>query len=143
MLRGMRAFPLAALIAVSFVIAVAGGTGCDDPPLCYDGEFEACFCAAERGYRSCAAGTFGECVCNGDTPGLPGGLAEGGGGAGGAGGQALLPFLSPCDDDDQCESTLCHNFIAKGRKCSQPCDDADDCPAPSPGCNMMGVCKAP
>lgn len=137
--------PLPALFALSSLLAaLSAATGCDDPPVCYEGEHAQCFCGDARGYQTCAQAQYGACVCNGDTPGLPGGLAEGGsGGQGGAGGAPLLPFLSPCDDDAQCETQLCHVFNAKGPRCSQPCTDDDGCPPPSPGCNMMGVCKAP
>jgi hypothetical protein len=126
-----------------FVAWITATGGCDDPPICHDGEFEACLCDTERGYRTCVDEAYGECVCNGDTPGLPGGLAEGGGGNGGAGGQPLLPFLDPCDNDEQCETMLCHVFNAKGPRCSQSCTVEGDCPPPSPGCNGMGICKAP
>jgi hypothetical protein len=121
---------------------------------CYPGDFVSCTCEDGRlGYATCNAdGTqYEACAFCGTTPGAnpasggAGGEASGGammGGAGGSGG-ALLPFMSPCEEDAQCETGLCYPFNAKGPHCTQSCDSADDCPPPSPGCNMMGVCKAP
>jgi hypothetical protein len=61
--------------------------------------------------------------------------------AGGDGG--LLPFMSPCEDNEDCESGLCFAFNAAGPHCTHSCTVDDDCEAPSPGCNGMGVCKRP
>ena len=58
-----------------------------------------------------------------------------------------LPFLSQCSSNNQCEGGVCGNFPAKGAMfCSRPCTVATaaaDCPAPSPGCNNMGICRVP
>ena len=35
----------------------------------------------------------------------------------------------------------CFNFPARGNYCTKTCEMAADCPAPSAGCNMMGVCR--
>ena len=68
----------------------------------------------------------------------------GGAGAGAAGGgAALLGFMETCVQDEDCESGLCHVYNAKGPKCTLACQVDADCPSPSPGCNNMGVCKAP
>jgi len=134
--------------------AMALVVGCaEEPPVCYDGEYEACTCSEEeggegQGYARCDAGSYGPCDCASGTPGLGGAAAVGAGGSGGADGGGggmddLLGFLEPCDEDAQCETGLCQHFNAKGPHCSQPCSDPSDCPAPSPGCNMMGICKAP
>ena len=131
-----------AAAAILTTAATLTTAACDDPPVCYDGEFEACFCGEERGYRTCSEATYAECVCNGDIPGLVGGLLDNEGG-GGAGGQPLIGFLETCDTNEQCETGLCHVFNAKGPRCSKPCETEADCPPPSPGCNMMGICKAP
>jgi hypothetical protein len=61
----------------------------------------------------------------------------------GGGGAEPLPFLSACEGDEQCASGLCHLFAAKGQFCTKPCGGDNDCEPPSPGCNMMGICKAP
>ena len=112
------------------------GAACDDPPACYPGEYEACLCGegteAVRGFRQCDdAARYGACICDGTVPGLE----EGTGG--------LAAFLSPCSEDADCETGLCHPFNAKGPHCSSPCERDDDCPPPSTGCNLMGICKVP
>jgi hypothetical protein len=40
-------------------------------------------------------------------------------------------------------SDTCFSFNMKGPHCTRDCDGPEDCPAPSTGCNNMGVCKAP
>jgi hypothetical protein len=72
-----------------------------------------------------------------------GGEGGTGGGDGGSGGGALLPFMSPCAQNSDCESMLCFHFNTKGSHCTKPCMVDTDCPPPSPGCSAMGVCKAP
>ena len=54
-----------------------------------------------------------------------------------------LPYMSECQTNDQCESDLCFSFNAKGPHCTHGCVNDEDCAEPSPGCNNMGVCKAP
>lgn len=120
--------------------------GCaDDAPACYDGEYQACTCGQAEGYAQCDAGRYGACDCASGTPGLGGAAANAVGGSGGAGGSEpeQVGYMDPCDDDEQCETGLCHPFNAKGPHCSQPCSDPSDCPPPSPGCNNMGICKVP
>ncbi len=124
-----------------FVACVRGA------PACYDGEYLGCSCGDTVGYMRCTESRYGACVCDGKTPGLDGGAGASSyattGGAGGQGGAALLPLMAPCNDDGQCETGLCYPFNAKGPHCTKPCDGDGDCPAPSPGCNNMGICKAP
>lgn len=116
---------------------------------CFPGDYLPCDCEDGRpGYAQCAedGSGYGECAYCGTVPGAQDG-GEGGaggeGGMGGSGGAPLLPFMSDCEEDAQCESGLCYEFNAKGPHCTNPCESADDCPLPSPGCNGMGVCKAP
>src|SRR5262245_14593966 len=53
-----------------------------------------------------------------------------------------LPLFAACTSHDQCASGLCHFYPARAASfCSKPCTTAADCPAPSPGCNMMNVCR--
>ncbi|HEY8038529.1 MAG TPA: hypothetical protein VIF15_01995 [Polyangiaceae bacterium] len=52
-----------------------------------------------------------------------------------------LPQGASCLDNAQCASGMCFDFAVKGQFCSQACDGAHPCPAPSPGCNGMGVCR--
>jgi hypothetical protein len=130
-------FALVALFAVTPVTMLA----CDEPLYCYEGEYRACLCEdGARGYQQCIGEAHGACVCDGTTPGL---TTAGSGGGGGAGGGALLPFMAECEENEQCETGLCYFFNAKGKFCSKPCMTPDDCPPPSPGCNGMGICKAP
>lgn len=150
--RQTRLLALAALFAL---VAAACG---DDAPPCELGDRRACSCADGRqGYAACTAAQsgFGACDCDSGTPSGSTTASVGAGGAGGAGGAAaggasgaggaagLLPFMSPCDSDEQCETGLCYDFNAKGPHCTTPCTLDADCPPPSPGCNNMGVCKAP
>ncbi len=113
---------------------------CDDARsrACLPGDFIECRCSGgEVGYASCddeGAG-YGACEFCGSSP-----LAAGGAGGGGGG---LLPFLSECATDDECDTGLCHPFNAKGPHCSHPCELDTDCEPPSTGCNGMGICKVP
>lgn len=63
----------------------------------------------------------------------------------GGAGAGSITFLSPCDpcDPAACSTGLCFSFNSKGPLCSKACTADSDCEAPSPGCNNMGVCKAP
>lgn len=56
-----------------------------------------------------------------------------------------LPFMSECDTElMNCEEGLtCWPFNAKGPHCTHECTVDTECEDPSPGCNNMGVCKAP
>ena len=125
-------------------LLVVGPWACvDDPPACYEGDFVSCRCdAGGEGYAECQGEAYGACVCDGSTPGLMTG-SGGQGGGGGSGGAERLAYMSPCDEDEQCETGLCFPFNAKGPHCTQTCSGPDDCPPPSTGCNNMGVCKAP
>ena len=106
---------------------------------CLPGDFAPCSCdTGDEGFAECneEGDAYGECVCEGDP--------AGGAGEGGSGGSAaLLPFMSECEEDAECETGVCHPFNAKGPHCSHACEMDTDCEPPSPGCNMMGVCKAP
>jgi hypothetical protein len=131
------------------LLAIACGEG-NGGAACLPEDVERCSCADGRpGFRVCdpAAGkSYGACICDVDaSPYLPQLAAEGDGGDGGEAAGGGLTFLSPCDpSDDMCApGTSCDSFPAKGPHCSKPCKVATDCPPPSPGCNMMGVCKAP
>ncbi len=122
-------------------------TSCDpaDPRECLPGDFIECSCeSGEPGYAVCDAAGVGYTGCGYCGQALSGGSGGAAtGGAGGTGGAALLPFMSECEEDVECETGLCHNFNAKGPHCSHPCSMDGDCESPSPGCNMMGICKAP
>jgi hypothetical protein len=56
-----------------------------------------------------------------------------------------LAYMDMCDpDSDLCDGELvCFAFNMKGPHCTHECSVDEDCEAPSPGCNNMGVCKAP
>lgn len=133
------------LLALSALLSGA----CDATPVCYEGDKQACTCDDEQcGFATCdvAANEYGACGSCGLVPTATGTTLAcekegGGGGAGGA--PPLLAFLETCESDEECETGLCHNFNAKGPKCTMACQTDGDCPEPSPGCNMMGVCKAP
>ncbi|WP_394820638.1 hypothetical protein [Pendulispora albinea] len=119
-----------------------------DAPSCYRGEFLTCACnGARSGLAMCLADEsgYGTCDCSGAVPGLDASVpppGEGDAGAGDASG-GKLPFMSGCDQNEQCETGLCFPFNAKGPHCSKRCAGDGDCPSPSPGCNNQKVCKAP
>lgn len=140
------------VLALVSVLGLAGG--CAAPRVCYEGDFVACTCDDGRaGFAACDAerDAFGECGSCGLVPGATfgastaGGAGAGGAGAGGSGGGggALLGFMETCAANEDCASGVCHTYNAKGPKCTIPCQVDGDCPLPSPGCNNMGVCKAP
>lgn len=56
-----------------------------------------------------------------------------------------LGFLEVCDPvNDECaEPMLCFNYNARGPLCTFACTVAEDCPEPSTGCSMRGVCTPP
>jgi len=147
-----RPLPRVARLAILGALLLAGA--CSEPRTCYEGDFVACACDDGRsGFAACDAQSdaFGACGYCGTVPGaLTGSGATGGaggsggaGGGGGTGGTELLGFMETCTTNAECESGLCHTYNAKGMKCTIPCQVDGDCPLPSPGCNMMGVCKAP
>lgn len=139
---------------VALLLAACGeGSG---GAACLPEDVERCTCAGgTAGYRVCdplAGAFYGACNCSFEgSPYLPVPPPEAGADAGGEGGgdasDGGLMFMSPCSlsaGAPQCPpGTACDDFPAKGPHCSKPCSVATDCPAPSPGCNMMGICKAP
>lgn len=123
---------------------------------CLPEDVERCSCDDGRdGFQVCdpdGGAGYGACNCDLDaSPYLPeageveastdGAQGEGSGGDGG------LSFMSTCSTQPGSPAcppgTSCDDFPAKGQFCSKPCTEATDCPPPSPGCNNMGICKAP
>jgi hypothetical protein len=145
---------LAGLAVLLLVVACNEGNG--GAP-CLPEDVERCTCDDGRdGFEVCpldGGGDYGACDCDLDaSPYLPeAGEPEGSSDAAEQGetsaGDGGLVFMSTCSTavgSPQCPpGTSCDDFPAKGQFCSKPCTVATDCPPPSPGCNMMGVCKAP
>ena len=52
-----------------------------------------------------------------------------------------LPFGASCLDNKQCTSGVCFLYTVRGQFCTLACMSNADCPAPSLGCNGMGVCR--
>jgi hypothetical protein len=52
-----------------------------------------------------------------------------------------LGLYAPCSGNGDCASGVCHDYPMRGTFCTKPCTAASDCPAPSPGCTPMGVCR--
>ena len=54
-----------------------------------------------------------------------------------------IGFLEPCTTNEECMTGLCYryNMATVGLRCTKTCTGPADCPAPSSGCNNMGVCK--
>jgi len=141
---------LAGLAAL--VLVVACNEGNSSTP-CLPEDVERCTCDdGHEGFEVCdpdGGGGYGACDCELDaSPYLPeaGEEASSEVDASDSGSGALV-FLSSCSTAagaPPCPpGTSCDDFPAKGQFCSKPCKVATDCPAPSPGCNMMGICKAP
>lgn len=133
----------AAAVAVT-TLAVLTAAGCEsETRACYAGDVLACSCdGGAGGFARCGAeATFGACDCSAGVPGVDASGLDAGGDAEAA--PPKLALYAPCAEDPQCESGLCYAFNAKGPRCSKACSGADDCPAPSPGCNGKGICKAP
>jgi hypothetical protein len=148
-LFGPRTWPRAAALLAAAVTAAVGA--CSEESTCHSGDYRACTCDdGARGYEQCAgddvSADYGACDCSGMIPGLAAAASNGSsgaGGSGGAGGAGLLPFLSPCTTNEECETGLCYDFNARGSHCSHACAVPEDCPPPSTGCNGMNVCETP
>lgn len=137
----MRRLPSA---LVSAGLAALAASACEsEPRACYAGDVVACACdGGAGGFARCGVeATFGACDCAGGVPGVDASSLDAGGDVDAA--PPKLALYAPCAEDSQCESGLCYAFNAKGPRCSKPCSGAADCPAPSPGCNGKGICKAP
>ncbi|MEZ4297481.1 MAG: hypothetical protein R3B70_21145 [Polyangiaceae bacterium] len=140
----------ARVLAVAWLAATPlAHLACTEPRTCYEGDFAACTCADGRlGFAACdtANDAFAACGSCGLLPGAPTTWVYSGseGGAGGtATTTALAAFMEDCTVNEDCESSLCFSYTAKGQKCTLPCTTDSDCPPPSTGCNNKGVCKAP
>jgi hypothetical protein len=137
------------LLGVMAVGACGEGNGAT---ACLPQDVERCRCDDGRsGYRVCdpdAGRGYGACDCDLDAspylPAVPDAVApDAVAPEGGSCDTMPLGFMCPCVSGDQCATGVCGVFPAKGNRCTVPCKTAMDCPPPSPGCNMMGVCKAP
>lgn len=137
------------LAAVALLAATSFSACKDDGTPCYPQDYRACDCpGAPHGFQECSADgqSYGACDCSGKIPGVAGmgdaGTSEAAStDASDAG--ALLPFMSTCDTNEQCDTGLCWNFPSKGAHCTKHCTTAADCPPPSGGCNPQSLCKAP
>jgi hypothetical protein len=118
--------------------ALAAASCADSDGACYPSDWRACSCDDGVGYQQCGAdgSAYGACDCSGNIPGLATTSCN-------ADDEGKIPFLCACMMNEECETGLCHAFNMKGQRCSQACGVDADCPPPSPGCNNMGVCKAP
>lgn len=48
----------------------------------------------------------------------------------------------PCNDEHECTSNTCQNFMAEGfQVCSQPCDAANPCPGDGECDATLALCK--
>jgi hypothetical protein len=143
--HGTRVLAALGLVAALVVACTDDGTPC------YPQDYRACDCpGAPHGFQQCTADgqTYGTCDCSGKTPGVPTGDAatadvvspavDASNDAG-----SLLPFMSACGKNEECETGLCFNFPSKGPHCTRSCTQPTDCPPPSLGCNPQSVCKAP
>jgi hypothetical protein len=135
-MRRLLATALASAVTAALFFGCGSGGGD-----CYPTDWEGCTCAdGARGYHQCGSlgDAYGACDCSGTTPGAAAPLTDAGPGDAGV----LAPFLAICAVSAECESGICYAFNAKGPHCTIACNADADCPAPSPGCSHMGVCKA-
>jgi len=136
------------LLGVMAVAACSEGNGAT---ACLPQDVERCQCGDGRsGYSVCdpdAGSGYGACDCDLDAspylPAVPDAAASDAAADGGSCSTMPLGFMCPCLSSAQCASGVCGVFPAKGNRCTVPCKTAMDCPAPSTGCNMMGICKSP
>jgi hypothetical protein len=137
--------PPRALLVLALLCGAPTAASCaDGDPACYPTDWRACNCDdGAVGYQQCGTdgSAYGACDCSGTIPGLT--TASCSGGEAGAGGGGKVAYLCACSTNEECETGLCHPFNMKGPLCSKPCAADTDCPTPSPGCNNMGICKAP
>jgi hypothetical protein len=135
---------LGTAIAIAIVIVVSA---CSTTPgaECGAGDYRYCDCPSGRqGYAQCSndGAGYGACDCSGAIPAGAGVLVEAGSpDAADAAPASSGEFLSSCAEDSECASRLCFAFNAYGLHCTMACAKDLDCPAPSPGCSMMKVCK--
>jgi hypothetical protein len=133
-------------LAAALVVACT-----DDGTPCYPQDYRACDCpGAPHGFEQCTADGqgYGACDCSGKTPGVPTADAAQTPGVDASSEAAppdsgLLPFMSACEKNEQCDTGLCFNFPSKGPHCTKSCTQPTDCPPPSLGCNPQNVCKSP
>ena len=58
-----------------------------------------------------------------------------------ASGKCTGAAYDPCNDEHDCDTNLCQNFMGDGfQVCSQMCDAGNPCPSGGE-CNAMGICK--
>jgi hypothetical protein len=139
-----RRFSSLLCAAVLVIIATACGGSSTSGQACSPGDTKPCTCpGGTSGLQTCDTadgGGYGACACTTD---------GGGDGAAGDGGpMGPAGFMQPCQFADggmgNCDMGLmCFNFPNRGHFCTHSCSTAVDCASPSPGCNGMGVCKAP
>ena len=144
---------VATLVAV--LVAVLASPACkQNGARCAPGDYVVCACpSAVKGFARCmpSGDDYTRCDCSGAAPGGLGALdatpedsaADAAAVEAAVDAGSKLPFMSPCEKDAQCETGLCFVFNAKGPRCSKPCQTDGDCPAPSPGCSLQKICKAP
>ena len=145
---GPLARAAAAALCVALNVLGACSTETSRGEACYPGDTRDCACpAGVIGRQRCAADGSGysavttadACNCAGDLPyGCVAGAPLACDGSAGK-----LPFMCPCDSDEQCETGTCFVFNAKGKHCTRSCAVSLDCPSPSCACNNQGVCKVP
>lgn len=139
------------LAGSAVMIFVGWSVGCSEKATpCSPGDYVPCDCGSDpAGVSQCTktGEGYGTCDCSGtvaaklrdaldaSTQAAPDAEAREAG--------SLIPFMGPCEKDEQCTTGLCFSFNAKGPHCSKPCTGAGDCEAPSTGCSGMSVCKVP
>jgi hypothetical protein len=139
--RARWVVPAAALACAAIVTSACF----ENDPACYAGDYRACTCpgAPASGYQACVATDgWAACVCDGTTPGVDGKAPDADAGAEAAP-PAKKALLEACTQNEECETGLCFSFNQKGQRCSKACTSSADCPPPSTGCNLQGICKAP
>ncbi len=143
-----------AALAVVVLAALASPACQTNGARCSPGDYVPCACSTQvKGFARCApsGNDYSLCDCSGALPpgvvdleaGANAADAASSGDGDGDAASGKLPFMSPCERDEQCETGQCFVYNAKGARCTKGCQVDSDCPPPATGCNLQGICKAP
>ena len=93
---------------------------------------------------------LGLAACGGDDEPAPDAMALGPDAdpsapdAGASACMGTTPLYDSCTTNEECaDFCLCYTFGMGQMICTKACTMDTDCPAPSPGCNGMGICRRP
>ncbi len=149
-----------ASMAILITIVVSASGACTpDGRACSPGDPLPCSCAdGHVGVQTCDSlgGAYGPCDCTADGGASNSDAAVSDAASADASpdasttdaglcvGMTNLPLSCPCTDASQCADGVCHDYGAKGVRCTKHCTQTSDCPPPSTKCSPMSmVCNTP